>query len=182
MGLFVLTGAPQAGWASAATMPSQEILLPSHQVTVTGYNAVPGQTDDTPFETSIGAYTNPEIIAARSRDLAEMLPYGTVIAFEPVANSNDCGFEVVEEYIGLRVVADAMNARMQNKIDILFSSHDYVTVGGKERNAARAFGICKDVKIYIVGKIDTKNMPESQEELVRMLQSDGTKTELALAR
>jgi len=170
MGFFILSGGASAQWAEAAAIEPMQIVLPSYQVTVTGYNAVPGQTDDTPFQTSIGAYTNPDIIAARSRDLAEKLPYGTVIAFDHDEASPDCGYNVVEDRIGLRVVADAMNARMQNKIDILFSQHDYVTVGGKERNAARAFGICKDVKIYIVGKIDTNHMPESQEELMAMLE------------
>lgn len=174
MGFFILSGAPQAQWAQAGVAPAAEITLPSYQVTVTGYNAVPGQTDDTPFQTSIGAYTNPEIIAARSRDLAEKLPYGTVIAFEQVANTNDCGLEVVEEYIGLRVIADAMHPRMQNKIDILFSSHDYVTVGGKERNAARAFGFCKDVTIRVVGHIDIRDMPETQGELLRMVSTQNS--------
>src|SRR3989338_10310105 len=126
MGLFVLSGAPQAAWTEAATISKPEIVFPSYQVTVTGYNAVPGQTDDTPFETSIGAYTNPEIIVARSSDLAEKLPYGTVIAFEPATTTSDCGMPDVYDHIGLRVVAYAMNARMRNKIDILFSKHDFV--------------------------------------------------------
>lgn len=179
MGFFILSGAPQQEWAQAAAMSATPIVLPSYQVTVTGYNAVPGQTDDTPFETSIGAYTNPDIVAARSSDLADELPYGTVIAFEPVEGSPDCGFPVVEDYIGLRVISDAMNARMRNKIDILFSIHDNVTVGGRERNAARAFGICKSVNIYVVGKIDTKHMPESQEELIAMLEAGHDHTKLA---
>ena len=174
MGLFVLSGAPQAAWTEAATISKPEMVFPSYQVSVTGYNAVPGQTDDTPFETSIGAYTNPEIIAARSSDLAEKLPYGTVIAFEPVENSSNCGFGVVEDSIGLRVIGDAMHPRMRNKIDILFSSHDYVSVGGKERNAARAFGLCKDVTIRVVGKIDIKNMPETQAELLRMVNTQNS--------
>src|SRR4051812_31083493 len=34
----------------------------TYTVTMTAYNAVPGQTDDTPEFTSIGAWTNPDII------------------------------------------------------------------------------------------------------------------------
>ena len=178
MGLFVLSSVPQAGWANA-NLAAAQLDLPSYNVTVTGYNAVPGQTDDTPFTTSIGVYTNPEVVAARSSDLADDLPYGTVIAFEPATSSPDCGFPVVADKVGLRVISDAMNPRMHNKIDILFSAHDFVTVGGTDRNAARAFGICKDVKIYVVGKIDTKHMPETQEELVSMLESS-KKADLAV--
>jgi 3D (Asp-Asp-Asp) domain-containing protein len=115
-------------------------------------------------------YTNPQIVAARSNDLEDKLPYGTVIAIEPATSTPDCGYDVVADHVGLRVIADSMNARMHNKVDILFSSHDSVTVGGRERNAANAFGFCKDVTIYVVGKIDTTHMPETQEELVQMLQ------------
>ena len=167
MGLFILGAAPQQGWAAAnqATLSA----LPAYQVTVTGYNAVPGQTDDTPYSTSIGVYTNPEIIAARSSDLADELPYGTVIALEPASETSDCGMVDVYDHIGLRVIGDAMNARMRNKVDILFSQHDFVPSRGLSRNAAKAIGFCRDVTIRVVGRIDPQDMPATQEELVAMM-------------
>ena len=147
---------------------------------MTGYNAVPGQTDDTPYTTSIGAYTNPEIVAARSSDLADALPYGTVIAVVPATSTSDCGMPSVYDHIGLRVISDAMNARMRDKVDILFSVRDFVMQNGLYRNAAFAIGFCRGVRIEVVGHIDTKHMPETQEELAAMLKhQDGV---LASAR
>ncbi len=154
--------------------PAQPI-YPTYSVSMTAYNAVPGQTDSTPTQTSIGAYTNPDIIAARSVDLADELPYGTVIEIVPVSTStptdHKCGREVVEHQIGLRVIADAMNARMRNKVDLLMDMQDKVTVSGKKINPARAFGFCKNVEIRVVGRIDTKKMPKTQDELKLALET-----------
>ncbi len=154
--------------------PAQPI-YPSYSVSMTAYNAVPGQTDSTPTRTSIGAYTNPDIIAARSVDLADELPYGTVIEIVPVSTStpfdHKCGREVVEHQIGLRVIADSMNSRMRNKIDLLMDMQDKVSVNGKKINPARAFGLCKNVEIRVVGRIDTKKMPKTQDELMLALET-----------
>ena len=136
---------------------------------MTGYNAVPDQTDADPTTTASGAYSNPQVVAARSRDLADQLPFGTVIAIEPVdATSTNCGADLVGGQIGLRVVADTMNARMHNKIDVLFGTNDTVTVGGKDTNAAVALGVCQ-VQVKVIGKIDIKDMPRNQAELQKVV-------------
>ncbi len=176
MGIFTATAAVpgQALWAASAPTQAQIIHAPSYEVSMTAYNAVPGQTDDDPFTTASGAYSNPEIVAARSQDLAEELPFGTVILIQPTDTSDpNCGFPVVAEKVGLRVVADVMNARMKQKVDLLFDTEDMVTVGGREVNAARAFGICSNVKITVVGKIDMKKVPKTQNELAQMISGSG---------
>jgi 3D (Asp-Asp-Asp) domain-containing protein len=152
-----------------------EPTYPTLTVKMTAYNALPGQTDSTPDRTSIGAYTNPDIIAARSRDLADELPYGTVIEVVPVSTSTprdvNCGRQFVHDQIGLRVIGDAMNPRITNTIDILMDHKELVSVNGKKRNPAKALGMCKNVTIKIVGKIDTKNMPKTQDELKLALET-----------
>lgn len=161
---------------------------PTLTVKMTAYNALPGQTDDTPFTTSIGAYTNTDIIAARSKDLADELPYGTVIEVVPVSTSTkpdvNCGREVVHDQIGLRVIGDAMNPRITNTVDILLDHKELVKVGKIKRNPAKAFGMCKNVTIKIVGKIDVKkvkNMPKTQEELKLALEQSEIKLDENLA-
>jgi 3D (Asp-Asp-Asp) domain-containing protein len=148
---------------------------PTLTVKMTAYNALPGQTDSTPDRTSIGAYTNPDIIAARSKDLADELPYGTVIEVVPVSTSTkadvNCGRDVVHEQIGLRVIGDAMNPRITNTVDILLDHKELVKVGKIKRNPAKAFGMCKNVTIKIVGRIDTKKMPKTQDELKLALET-----------
>ncbi len=171
-GVFLLQSFVPVAFAqtndSVEVTPEQSI-YPTLVVKMTAYNAVVGQTDSTPFLTSIGAYTDPDIIAARSPDLADELPYGTVIEVVPASTSTardvNCGREFVHEEIGLRVIGDAMNPRIHNTIDILLDHHDFVTVNGKKRNPAKALGMCKNVTIKIVGRIDTKKMPKSQDEL-----------------
>ena len=152
-----------------------EPTYPTLTVKMTAYNALPGQTDSTPDRTSIGAYTNPDIIAARSKDLADELPYGTVIEVVPVATSSakdvNCGRQYVHDQIGLRVIGDAMNPRITNTVDILLDHKELVSVNGKKRNPAKAFGMCKNVTIKIVGKIDTKKMPKTQDELKLALEA-----------
>lgn len=162
VGLFVWN--PVAGNVAINT-PVAHVELPTYTVAMTAYNAVPGQTDDTPHITSIGAYSNPEIIAARSQDLAEKLPYGTVIEVTAASSTVNCGYEVVKDQIGLRVIGDAMNARMRNKIDILFGENHTARARGATMNSARVLGRCGSVQIQVVGKIDTKNMPRNQQEL-----------------
>ncbi|HEY4487545.1 MAG TPA: hypothetical protein VI483_02145 [Candidatus Paceibacterota bacterium] len=173
MGFFVFSPAQQLGWASTTpTTPALEIQLPSYEVTMTGYNAVPEQTDSDPFTTASGAYSNPELVAARSVDLKDELPFGTVIAIVPNEPTSNCGLAHVEESVGLRVIADVMHPRMHNKIDLLFATNDYVKVGGTTRNAARALGFCRNVQIVVVGKIDVRKMPKTQDQLVRMMDKE----------
>ena len=131
---------------------------------MTAYNAVPSQTDEDPTVTASGAFSDPDIVAARSRDLADELPFGTVITVTAASSSVNCGFDLVGDMIGLRVIADTMHPRMHNKVDILFDTDAKVTVGSKQTSAARALGICKST-IEVVGHIDLKRMPKNQLEL-----------------
>lgn len=178
MGLFLMTAPAYA--ASDIVTPSSKAItvdskgidtkadLPAYKtlkVTLTGYNAVPGQTDDDPTTTASGAYSDPNIVAARSRDLAAELPFGTIIDIEPSSHTGSCGISAVQSQIGLRVIADTMNARMHNKVDVLL----------KTVNAARALGVCK-VTVRVVGHVDIADIPHTQSELAAAV-SD---TELAI--
>lgn len=165
MGLLFLSGSDSARTISA---PAPETI---YTVAMTGYNAVPEQTDENPSITASGAYSNPEIVVARSLDLADDLPFGTVIEITtPAATSTTCGFPLVEEYIGYRVVADSMHPRKRAQVDILFDAASSVKVGGKQVNAARVLGVCKDVEIRVVGEVDIKRIPRDQAELKRIIQ------------
>ena len=168
MAFFVLTGS--AGQASAPEFPT-------FTVAVTGYNAVAAQTDGDPSVTASGAFSNPLIVAARSRDLAKELPFGTVIAIRPSAERSDnCGLNIVGSTIGYRVIADTMNARITKTVDILFPTDANVQVGTKTVNAARALGICDKVEIRVVGKIDISkpsNLPKTQAGLAAMVGASG---------
>ena len=163
LGLFLLSNIPAASFT-----PTPE--LPAYTVAMTGYNAVPEQTDNDPGITASGARSNPDIIAARSVDLADELPYGTVIAILPSATtSTKCGISTVSDQIGYRVVADSMHSRKRNQIDVMFDTEDTVRIGGKQTNPALAFGVCSDVEVTIVGKVDISHMPRNQAELKRVV-------------
>ena len=138
---------------------------PAYSVSMTGYNAVPEQTDSDPTTTASGAFSNADIIAARSVDLADELPFGTVIAVTAASSTPNCGIGLVDDLIGLRVIGDSMHARMRNKIDILFDTKVTVRAKGKQMNPALVLGMCKNVQIEVVGHVDIKHMPKSQTEL-----------------
>lgn len=161
MGLFILSG-------SQASLTTNE---PSFSVKLTAYNAVAAQTDGDPHITASGAFSNPEVVAARSRDLADALPFGTVIALEaPSATQNSCGYDAVEHLIGYRVIADSMHSRKSEQVDVLLDAADTVRVGGKLTNPSRALGVCEGVGIRVVGHLDLNNMPKTQAELVRFVE------------
>ncbi len=169
MGFLLLSGV--ASVTPTAPEVPQAPAGPRLEVAMTAYNAVPGQTDEDPFTTASGAYSNPEVVAARSRDLAEELPFGTVIAIEgPEDSQHGCGFEVVSPLLGYRVIADTMNARYTNRIDVLFDTDaNYILSNGKSINASNIMGVCKGVTVRVVGRLDPKRMhklPKTQEELV----------------
>ena len=168
MAFFILTGG--AGHASA---PEFTTIITS----LTGYNAVPAQTDGDPTTTASGAYSNPNVVAARSRDLADTLPFGTVIQIMPTDERSDsCGLNVVGNDIGYRVIADTMNARITNTIDVLFAVGDTIQYNGKAVNAARVLGTCSDVTVRIVGTIDLSRpskLPKTQSELAAMVGASG---------
>lgn len=180
MGLFLLT-APS--YAQSGDIAGTARVLPpsiSYHVTLTGYNAVPSQTDGSPLETASGAYSNPEVVAARSPDLAKKLPFGTVISIDAASSSLPlCGYSLVQKHIGLRVIADTMNPKMHNKVDVLFGTEDRVKLGGKMFNAARVLGVCSGVTIRVVGHINVNDMPKTQSQLIADL---GGQQMLAISR
>ena len=144
-GLFLLTGANGANNINGGqvalkpfdlSVSSQPVV--SYVVSMTAYNAVPEQTDGDPNTTASGARSNPEVVAARSVDLAEELPWGTVIAVRGAPDSNSCGLPLVDTLIGYRVVADSMHPRKRNQIDIMFDTSLTVKVGKRELNPAVA--------------------------------------------
>lgn len=161
--------------ALAEPVPLSAVPAKSLSVLLTGYNAVPEQTDSDPFTTASGAYSNPEVIVAVSRDLRYgALPFGTVIALEAGPKDNNCGFEVVEHLIGYRVVADQMHHRWEKKIDILLDQDDHVSIAvngqpKKAMNPAKALGMCRNITARVVGKIDIKDIPETQSQLATMV-------------
>ncbi len=171
MGFLLFSGA-----IGASAMPAQASAptLPNYAVTITAYNAVPEQTDSDPFTTASGAYSNPEVVAARSRDFAEELPFGTIIAVGgPTEADNSCGFNIVAPIIGYRIIADTMNARYTDRIDILFSTNsNYIMTGGVTKNAGDVLGICKGASIRVVGHLDPTRpgrWPKTQAELVELV-------------
>lgn len=145
---------------------------------LTAYNAVPWQTDNDPFTTASGAFSNPEVVAARSRDLAHTLPYGTVIAIERTQlDTPSCKHSVVEPQIGYRVIADAMNPRITNTVDVLLDHTNTVQAHGRTLNPAIALGRCASVSVRVVGVLPIREIPATQAELRAMV--EGGTTELA---
>jgi len=172
LGFFLI--APSATSAGA----SKNAVDPTFTVSMTAYNAVADQTDGTPFVTASGAYSDPNIVAARSPDLASELPFGTVIEILAATSSPSCGYAAVGQQIGLRVIADSMNAKMHDKIDILLPQKE-TTASGKTENPALVLGVCKDVTIKVVGHIDVADIPQTQTKLASALDPS---QELAVAK
>lgn len=173
MGFLLLSGLPAHAQAPKAPV------APGYLVTLTAYNAVPEQTDSTPFETASGAYSNPEVVAARSQNLKDELPFGTIIEIDGRnALKESCGYGVVAPRIGYRVIADSMNVRYTDRIDILLGTKaEYKTTDKGMKNAAHILGICKGVTVRVVGYVDIKNIPQTQEALAVLVR--GTAKELA---
>ncbi len=174
MGFLLFSGATMAlpAHAEAPKAPAQ----PSYAVTLTAYNAVPAQTDGDPLETASGAFSNPEVVAARSRDLADELPFGTVIEFDgsAISSENTCGYDVVAKNIGYRVIADTMNARYTKRVDVLFGTKaEYTTTDKGMKNAAEVLGICNGVAIRVVGRVAINKIPKTQAELSRIVRGIG---------
>ena len=146
---------------------------------LTAYNAVPGQTDATPFVTAAGAFSNPEVVAARSGDLAATLPYGTIIKIERTqADTPSCRFSSVEGQIGYRVIADAMNPRISNTVDVLLNQSKKVWVDGRLINTAYAVGRCAAVSVTVVGSMPVSAIPMTQTELAAMVEGGSPKVAL----
>lgn len=162
--------------AQSATPQAIAPVQPSYPVTLTAYNAVPAQTKSDPSTTASGAYSNPEIVAARSRDLADELPFGTIIEIDAPADPDSdgkCGYDTVAPIIGYRVIADTMNDRYTNHIDVLFNTKaNYIMNDGSVKNASNVLGVCSGVTARVVGYIDMKNnpLPKTQSELAAIVE------------
>lgn len=156
----------------APVVASAPVVIPSYSVTLTAYNAVEDQTDSTPFETASGAYSNPEVIAARSSNLADRLPFGTIIELDGTNASREaCGFSTVAPLIGYRVIGDSMNPRYIDRIDVLFGTDSNLArPGGSKMNAANILGICKGVSVRVVGRVDIRRIPRTQIELKALVE------------
>ncbi len=170
-GTVVSTPAP----AEAPTAP----VGPTLEVAMTAYNAVPEQTDGDPMVTASGAYSNPEIVAARSRDLKEELPFGTIIEIDgPTDKQNNCGYDVVSPIMGYRVIADTMHQRFTKRVDVLFSTRaNYILRDGRTINASHILGVCQGVTIRVVGRLDPAkmgNLPKTQAELAAIVTGGGS--------
>lgn len=171
-----------ASTTPVAQLPAPKLTLAPAAISLTtkltAYNAVPAQTDNNPFWTASGAFSNPEVVAARSGDLAAKLPYGTVIAIERAGyDTPSCGYSKVESQIGYRVIADAMNPRIVNTVDVLLDQKNTVPYNGYQINPGRALGVCGQVTIRVIGHISVKDIPETQAELAQMVNPS---TELAV--
>lgn len=168
MGFFLFS-------SGAVVMPAHvaepDLQIPEYGVTLTAYNAVPEQTDSTPFETASGAYSNPEVVAARSQDLSQELPFGTIIEIDgSEAVNSSCGYKVVKPIIGYRVIADTMNARFTDRIDVLFDvKSNYPFESGRVKNAGLVLGICKGVTVRVVGRVAISKIPKTQKELATLV-------------
>lgn len=177
MGFFLFSSA-LAALPSQANAPMTPVASAAYAVTLTAYNAVPAQTDADPLITASGAYSNPEVVAARSQDLAHELPFGTIIALQgPSSSENSCGYGIVSPIIGYRVIADTMNARYTDRVDVLLSTKaSYVMADGSVKNAASILGVCGGVHIRVVGHIDLTNpgnLPKSQAALAALVVGTG---------
>ncbi len=164
MGFFVWSGTG----TTVAEIPQPEQLPsgPTYSVSMTAYNALPEQTDSDPFTTASGAYSNPEVVVARSVDLAKDLPFGTIIEISaPEKKSNGCGYEFAADQIGLRVVADSMHPRKRNQVDVLLDHERIVNTGTRSLNPAVAMGFCEGVSIRVVGFVPIREIPKTQIEL-----------------
>ena len=156
---------------SPAPVPASkpEVVTKPLTVKLTAYNAVPEQTDGDPSVTASGLASNPEVMAARSHDLAKELPFGTVIAlYRDGKDSPSCNFNKVSHLIGYRVIGDTMDTRWVKRIDVQFDEADKVKVGGVRMNPSLALGVCSGVSVKVVGRLSLKHIPDTQEELAKL--------------
>ena len=157
----------------AHTEPPSPVVAPTYTVALTAYNAVAWQTSAHPLVTASGAYSNPETIAARSQDLADELPFGTIIELDgaTVLPDGTCGYAVIEPLIGYRVIEDTMNVRYTNRIDVLLDTKaNYATPDGGAVNAANVLGVCNGVTIKVVGFVGKQHLPKTQAELAALVE------------
>ena len=149
----------------------------TYKVGMTAYNAVPEQTSSHPNITASGAFSNPTIVAARSQDLGRQLPFGTVIQIVSDNPSGTCGSGLVGD-LGYRVIADTMNVKWHDKIDILLPQQAKL-LNGKTANPAVIMGYCKNVTIKVVGHVSIAQIPKTQSQLAAAID---TASDFAVAK
>ena len=149
----------------------------TYKVSMTAYNAVPEQTSSHPDVTASGAFSNPNVVAARSQDMAAQLPFGTIIEIDNVGASANCGYGLVGD-VGYRVIADVMNKKWHDKIDILLPQKSTLT-SGKTANPAVILGNCNNVTIKVVGYVPIAKIPKTQSQLVASVDANSN---LAVAK
>jgi hypothetical protein len=76
----------------------------------------------------------------------------------------------VEDQIGYRVIADAMNPRITNTVDVLMNQHAKVWVDGRMVNPALAVGRCDAVTVTVVGKLAISEIPQTQAQLATIVE------------
>ena len=154
-------------------LPASILTPATYSVTLTSYNAVADQTSPTPWITASGAHSNPEVIAARSRGLANALPFGTIIAVMGPSSNDDgpyCGYSSVSHLIGYRVIADTTNARfIAPRIDVQLDQNEKVDMGGRLINPSVALGACTGVQIKVVGYVNPQDIPQTQAALADLV-------------
>lgn len=174
LGFLLFSGTLAQQQPVVAEAPAVVPQGPSFEVAMTAYNAVPEQTDSDPSITASGAYSNPEVVAARSRDMREDLPFGTIIEISgPSSKQNNCGYDIVSPIMGYRVIADTMHQRFTKRVDVLFSTQDnYILGNGRTVNASNILGVCHGVTVQVVGYLDPAKMhklPATQAELAAIV-------------
>ena len=102
-------------YQEAGTLPEKEVSFEpeTYMVSASVYHACPKQTNSEPYITAFGYRIDKQSqykhrYVAVSRDLLDIFSKGDSVYI------SDCGI-----YSGLYVIADKMNKRWQNKIDIL---------------------------------------------------------------
>ena len=86
---------------------------------------------------------------------------------------------MVAPIIGYRVIADTMNARYTDRIDILFSTEsNYALANGSVKNAGIVLGICEGITVRVVGQVAIQRIPKTQAELAAII--NGKSNALAL--
>jgi hypothetical protein len=72
----------------------------------------------------------------------------------------------VGDTIGYRVIADTMNKKFTDRVDVLFP-----TAATRLQNRAVVLGVCGDVRIRVVGHVDIKDIPKTQADLAALVMS-----------
>ena len=132
--------APPPAAAVADTEPARDARAtdqpaPTLMVEMTAYTSVAAQTDATPNLTASGAQAGPGTAAA-SRDLLELLPYGSQVEVVSVSGEG-CGGWVPETPL---TVADTMNARIKNHLDVWLETTEQALSWGRCQAEIKVLG------------------------------------------